>query len=228
MNQPQDLGFNGMHKIKLVELSVVLVADSNNPSILNPDFLRVNKIVDKDYGIQGTPISTPAFSQVAFNNRITVTSAPDRMIFSQAGTLSEENAMLPKIAKRYLECVPHVPYRAIGINPKGFISGQEPNPVAKMVRDNGSWMSFRDVTPELQLKAIYRYNERSIFLDIAGANTEENNKKTSGILFQANIHRDLTETDTESRIKRLSSILDSWGSDLNDFYNLTSKFREEG
>ena len=58
----------------LIELSVVLVADSNNPSILNPDFLHYNKIVDKGHGVLDSPISTPGFSQVAYENGVTVTS----------------------------------------------------------------------------------------------------------------------------------------------------------
>ena len=228
MNQTKSPGSDGGNDIKLIELSVVLVANSNNPSIINPDFLRYNKIVDADYEIKDSPISTPAFSQVMFKNGITIVSDPARVMLTQAGTLNREHVLLPEIASRYLECVPHVPYHAIGINPKGFVSGQAPNPILNMVRDNGSWMSFMDVIPEGQLKAIYRYTERTIFLDIAVADVAENNKTTSGILFQANIHRELTETDAESRIKHLSSLLDSWESDLDDFYNLTSKFLQEG
>ena len=228
MNQTKSSGSDGGNDIKLIELSVVLVANSNNPSIINPDFLRYNKIVDDSYEVQDSPISTPAFSQVAFKNGITIVSDPARVMLTQAGTLNREHVLLPEIARRYLGCVPHVPYHAIGINPKGIVSGQAPNPILNMVRDNGSWMSFMDVIPEGQLKAIYRYTERTIFLDIAVADVAENNKTTSGILFQANIHRELTETDAESRIKHLSSLLDSWESDLDDFYNLTSKFLQEG
>lgn len=224
MNQTQPPDSHEENEVKLIELSVVLVANSNNPSIINPDFLRYNKIVDDSYEVQDSPISTPAFSQVIFKNGITIVSDPARVIIGQSGTLDRKNVVSPEVAKRYLECVPHVPYRAIGINPKGIVSGQEPNPVVNMVRDNGLWMSFKDVIPEGQLKAIYRYTERTIFLDIGGADVAENDQTTSGTRFQANIHRELTETDAESRITRLSSILDSWGNDLEDFYNLTSKF----
>ena len=227
MNQTQSPGSHGGNEIRLVEFSVVLVANSNNPSIINPDFLRYNKIVDADYEVQDSPISTPAFSQVAFKNGITIVSDPARVMLTQAGTLNREHVLLPEIARRYLKCVPHVPYHAIGINPKRFVPGQGANLIAGMLRDKSSWMSFKDSLPEVQLKAIYRYSERTIFLDITSAVITENGKKTSGILFQANFHRELTETDAESRIKHLSSLLDSWESDLDDFYNLTSKFLQE-
>ena len=226
MTQTQFPGSHGGNDIKLIELSVVFVANSNNPSIINPDFLRYNKIVDDSYEIQDSPISTPAFSQVAFKNGIEVASTPDRVIFRQSGSLDKETVVSPEVAKRYLECIPHVHYRAIGINPKGFQSatGEEPPPVSEMLRNNGAWTSFEDVTPEVQLKAIYHYSQRNISLDIARADVTENGKKTSGTLYQANIHRELTETDSESRNKHLASLLDAWDSDLKDFYNLTNKF----
>lgn len=215
--------------LELIELSVVLVADSNNPSIINPDFLKHNRIVDAGYEVQDFPISTPAFSQVAYKNGITVTSDPARVLFQQTRELAKANVVSPGIAKRYLQCVPHVPYRAIGINPKGFrrILGQEPNVIANMLRDKGSWMSFHDVNPSVQLKAIYRYDGRVISLDVMGTQRTENDQKVPGVMFQANVHRDLAETNVPSRIGFLQSVLDSWESDLEDFRNLTGKFYEE-
>jgi len=44
--------------IELIELSIVLVATSNNPSILNPDFLFHNGIVDASHKVKDPRIST--------------------------------------------------------------------------------------------------------------------------------------------------------------------------
>ena len=115
MEQEHSSGPLGENDLELIELSVVLVADSNNPSIVNPDFLKYNGIVDTVYEVQDFPISTPAFSQVAFKNGITVTSDPARVLIQQTTELTKANMVSPEIAKRYLQCVPHVPYRAIGI-----------------------------------------------------------------------------------------------------------------
>ena len=229
MEQTQSSDPQGENDLELIELSVVLVADSNNPSIINPDFLQYNRIVDASYEVQDSPISTPAFSRVAYKNGITVTSDPARVLFQQTKELTRAKVASPGIAKRYLQCVPHVPYRAIGINPKGFrrILGQEPNVIATMLRDKGSWMSFQDVNPDVRLKAIYRYYGRVIFLDVMSTQRTENDQKVPGVMFHANVHRDLAETNTPSRIRNLQSILDSWESDLEDFQNLTGKFYEE-
>ena len=213
--------------VDLIELSVVLLATSNNPSILNPDFLRYNEIVDANRQVQEPCISSPAYSQVTFQGGLTVKADPDRVIFEQRGdNLAIEDIVCPEMAKCYLKKVPHVPYRAIGINPKGFrlSEGEAADRVADALIDKGAWMSFKDLTPEIQLKAIYRYPERAIMLDIAEVKKKgTDGRHLPGILFQANFHRDITETSPQERIVRLLSIIDSWKKDLSDFHLLVRK-----
>lgn len=214
--------------VDLIEFSVVLVATSNNPSILNPDFLRYNGIVDANRQVQEPCISTHAYSQVTFKGGLAVKADPDRVIFEQRGDkLAIEDIVCPEMAKRYLEKVPHVPYRAVGINPKGYrlSEGKAADRVADALIDKGSWMSFKDIIPDIQLKAIYRYDKRIIFLDI----TERRHRQTDdirlpGMLFQANIHRNIQETNPIKRIEIISSIFSSWKDDLFDFYAVVAKF----
>ena len=52
----------------LVELSVVLVATSNNPAIINPDFLKHNGILEEDRELKEDPVATPMVSQVAYES----------------------------------------------------------------------------------------------------------------------------------------------------------------
>lgn len=216
--------------VDLVEFSVVLLATSNNPSILNPDFLRYNDIVDASWQVQEPRISTPAFSQVIFKDGLTVTADPDRIIFAQTGDrLAAADIVCPEMAKRYAEKIPHVPSRAVGINPKGYrrSEGEAADRVADALIDTGEWMAFQDVIPEIQLKAVYRYAKRTIFLDIVEASKRETDgRQIPGMLFQANIHRDITETSPRERIVSLLSIIDSWKEDLSDFHALVKRFSE--
>ena len=212
--------------VDITEFSVVLLATSNNPSILNPDFLQYNDIVDASQQIQEPPISTPAFSQVIFQDGLTVTADPDRVIFAQTrGRLATEDIVCPEIAKRYVKTVPHVTYRAVGINPKGFRRSGDgaPDRVANALTDKGAWLSFKDTIPEIQLKAVYRYSGRTIFLDVIEARREADGRQTPGILFQANIHRNITETNPQKRTEGLLSIIDSWKEDLSEFHVLVNK-----
>ena len=214
--------------VNLGEVAVVLAAQSNNPSIINPDFLRNNKIVDADLSIQGDPISSPLFSQVTFERGIVVNALPDRVSFQQTGdSLASGDILCPEIAKRYVEKVPHVPYSAIGINPKGYryLSDEVEEKVSNILIKSAK-LSFRDVTPEVHLKTIYQYDTRKIVLDIAEATMKKNNEpEIPIILFQANIHRDIPSTiEQQERIKKIADILTSWEDDLSDFNALVKKF----
>ena len=216
--------------VDLVEFSVVLLATSNNPSILNPDFLRYNNIVDASWQVQEPRISTPAFSQVIFKDGLTVTADPDRIIFAQTGDkLAAADIVCPEMAKRYAEKIPHVPYRAVGINPKGFkrSEGEAADRVADALRDGGVWLSFKDMVPEIQLKAVYRYDRRTISLDIVEAKEKRpDGSEIPGVLFQANMHHDILEVGLPERIKTLLSVLASWREALTDFQALAKKFYE--
>ena len=222
---------NGEHDrdINLIEFSVVFVAMSNNPSILNPDFLYHNGIVDASWEVQDPRISTPAYSQVTFDGGLTVKAVPDRIIFEQIekGKLPVEDIVCPKIAKIYLNKVPHVPYRAVGINLKGFrtLQNKTDEKVADALIEKGEWMSFKDTIPDIQIKAIYSYEKRKISFDINQINKQEKDEKQiPGILFQANIHRDIHETNPIRRVETISSILSSWQDDVSDFNALVAKF----
>ncbi len=217
--------------VDIVEFSVVLVVNPNDPSILNPDFLRYNRIVDDSHQVQGDTIVTPAFSQVIFEGGLTVKALPDRVIFEQTGdALTPEGIVCPEMAKRYVETVPHAQYRAIGINPKAIriLSDASQEKVLCALSDKGSWTSFKDVMPQIQLKAIYQYNNRSIILDIVEAKKrEEDGNESPGLLFQVNIHRDIPQTNPHKRIESLAPILNSWKEDLDDFRALVGKFNPQ-
>ena len=213
--------------IELVQLSVVLIADNVDPSIINPDFLRHNGIVDHGLQTGQPPVSTPVFSQVAFEDGFTVTAQTDRVEFVQRGEALTEDAVSPNVARRFLEEFPYPSYKAIGINPTG-INPLDPGSVGGVsdaLIDRGAWMAFEDVSPVVSLKAVYPCENRQITMDVHDAkrlNTDGSERP--GLLFAANIHRDVSETDQGRRIARLMSILSAWKDDLSNFQILVAKF----
>ncbi len=97
-----------------------------------------------------------------------------------------------------------------------------------MLVDAGGWASFKDVLPDIHVKAIYNYEKRQIMLEVGGANTTDGDgPETPGLLFQANIHRNVTETEEARRFETLLSIISAWRDDLADFRNLVAKFKQE-
>lgn len=213
--------------VELVQLSVVLIADNVDPSMINPDFLRHNGIVDHGLQTGQPPVSTPVFSQVAFEDGFTVTAQTDRVEFVQRGEALTEDAASPNVARRFLEKFPYPSYKAIGINLTGVrpLDPGSVGGVADALIERGAWMAFGDVSPVVSLKATYLYENRQITMDVHDAkkqNTDGDEQR--GLLFAVNIHRDISETDQGRRIARLMSILSAWKDDLSNFQILIAKF----
>lgn len=223
-------GANSLH-VELSGFSVVIAATSNNPTILNPDFLRHNGIVSKNLKTSEDPppISTPAFSQIAFEDGFRLRADSARILFEQfASSLTEENIICADIAKNYIKTVPHVPYNAIGINLDGHRVLQEREAVSNALIDKGTWMKFKTVAPDFQLKAVYELDDKAVTLHIKEDFIQkENGPEIPAIMFKANIHRDITETNQQMRINSLLSILDSWNGDLSDFFSLVQNFNSK-
>ena len=211
----------------LVELAVVLVATSNNPSIINPDFLSGNGIVGKDSVPQEDPITTPVFAQVVYKDGLIVRADPERVMFVQsASEMSLNSVSCPTMAAHYARAVPHVPYRAVGINPKLHVcqADRKSASVSNVLVDQGSWLSFKDSEPEVQLKLIYAFGSRTINMDvIAATRRDPDGHPSPGILFQSNVHRDLEQTNSQNRIEELISIVGNWENDVLDCRALAAK-----
>ena len=222
-------GNNG--DVRLSGISVVLVANSNNPTILNQDFLYHNGIVPKDWTLEKNmpPVMTPAVSQITFENGFKVIAELNRILFEQFTVpLKEEDIVCADIAKRYLRTVPHVPYTAVGINLHGYRTYQKQasETVSDLLIKKGGWMNFREAAPSFQVKAVYGYEDKTITLDIAENFIKEKDaKEVPAVVFNANIHRDISdETNQQMRVSKLVSILDSCNKDISDFCLLTKEF----
>ena len=205
------------------------MTSSTDPSIFNPDFLRHNNIVDANLSVREQPISTPVFSQVLFEGGLTVKALPNQTIFEQTGEhLAMGNVRCPAMAERFVELFPSSTYNAVGINPKGFqfLPGKTPAKIkmSDVLLDKGNWLLFKDIKPKVELKMVYLFEKKKIILDVAEAKKEHRHGGTApGVLFQANIHRDLNPDQTVNR-RELLSVLSSWEADLSDFRALVDKF----
>lgn len=205
-------------QINLVGFSVVVVAQSNNPTILNADFLRHNGIVGSSRAPgDEPPFTTPWFSEVSFDEDLVVRADPQRIIFAQSGNrLAPETIDCPIIAKGYLKTIPHVPYTALGLNPKAVILNPPIPRLSKMLDAEGNWMAFGGVEPRFELKAAYQMNDRRLTLTLQEAQDDT-------LVCEANIHRDVAETNQQMRVNSILSMLDCWKDDLALFHAVVNQ-----
>lgn len=208
-------------KIELCELSIVIVAQSNNPTILNPDFLHHNGIVDRRWALDEAfpPLTSPVMSQVAFKGGFVVRANPANVSFTltvpddESATLDAEPCV--DSAKGYLKTVPHVPYIALGVNPKAVERNSAPDRVSNALKPVGDWMTFQSVAPRFELKATYEYGDKTTTFSVA--------EEQTGASYQANIHRDVTGFNQQMRVNTMLATLDAWQSDLADFLSLAER-----
>ncbi|WP_424945857.1 hypothetical protein [Candidatus Spongiihabitans sp.] len=101
---------------KVDNVSVVIVAQSHNPSIVNPDFLKNNGIVARDLEPTGPLLITPVVAQIEYGD-IAWMVMPERCtIHERVNAKFQESYRVYQCAQKYIEVLKHIPYTALGLN----------------------------------------------------------------------------------------------------------------
>lgn len=148
-------------KTSVTEAGVVVLAGFHNPSILNPDFLKSHDIVPRDWKVRESA-SMITFAQVGFQNGVTITLDPQRLrVTIKALSNFDEDFPIYRVAARYVEILPHVPYTALGINWKVAIPRARPeNWITTRFLGTGEW---RDEKPKIvDAQFIFRMRDGKI------------------------------------------------------------------
>lgn len=123
-------------------INVIVLARFHNPSILNPDFLTMNKIVSDDWEISET-VTTRALSVVQFKNNVRISVDEERLDVRQSKLDSfPEASPIYEIASRYVGILQHVSYLALGTNWNVTLNRKEP----------GTWLVSRFLKPGAWVK----------------------------------------------------------------------------
>lgn len=185
-------------EIRPLEFSIVIVANDCNPTILNPDFLARQGIVPDDWGwnVSGPVIVTPPFATVAYDSGITVSVEINKfqVVDGLPGRMPDAS-QIPKVARKYIEVLPHVRYTAVGHNFKGFAELADATAfLTERFLKPGVWDSDKYPLKGVNLKFAYPSEGGRLNLTLDGATIEDRSgdepKQLHGVLVQANFHRD--------------------------------------
>lgn len=113
--------------VRLADFAVVLRGRNHNPSLINPDFLRIHEIVPKDLEPKEVVVVEP-LARVAYAEGVTLDVIQERMQVREAlqGTMPAEPLPV-RIARRYAEVLPRIPYDAVGLNWTAAVRLERPN-----------------------------------------------------------------------------------------------------
>jgi len=213
---------------RLITFSVVLLGEDHNPSLLNPDFLLRNSIIDSKWIIEeGQPfIITPIRTEFSFNNGIQFSLDQKRLIikdFAPAG----DYFPIPEIIKKYIKTLPHVNYRAIGINFETFYMFDNFNEAKSYQKNkylkNGNW-DFDNKLTEVSIKFLYQFDDSICNISFGPPIEILNGEvKEVGLILSGNFHRDFNNISSHDDVnKKVITIIDNWKTDQEIFKNLSN------
>lgn len=194
----------------LFNQSLVVLAKQNNPSILNPDFLRIQNIVPDDWTVKGQPITTPPFSQVSYENGYSITVEENKIQITQDGlNLEAGTPSISSITKKYLSTLPHVSYIALGTNFRLGIVNNNPESciIDKFLKD-GPWNSTQHDLQASGIKLVYPCDGGKLTISLDPGKFGSDGKKA--IICHANFNRGI-----ESAEPNRDTYIDSVKGDYN-------------
>lgn len=95
----------------------MVVADQHNPSILNPDWLVKTEIIHPEWKLADSSITTPLFARCTYVNKVQLILEPGKLtVESMVVDDNDLSGELPRIVRKYVDSLPHIPYKQIGNN----------------------------------------------------------------------------------------------------------------
>jgi hypothetical protein len=179
--------------------SVVIIAENHNPTILNPDFLKRNNIIEQDWPVDQNRLvlTTPAHSEVSFLNGVTISLDPRRLIIKDMAPTGQYFPV-PEIATKFLQTLPHVSYNKIGINFEKAVIFDNKKYAYSFQKDkylkNGPWSENRKLN-QFVCKFIFLLDNGNCNVSFSSPQQisliEMKNTPQLGILASANFDRPL-------------------------------------
>jgi len=220
--------------VGLRQIVVTIGAKRHNPSILNPDFLKINQIVPSEWELAESPICVEPHSEVSFTNGIKIVAEFEAISFSEAVNPDNElDLCVPSMAKSYIELLPHVDYTGAGIEIRGDISMSESEVddffFRKLVR-RGTWNQIDGRSARVGLRVYYPIENGHLILTIAPAAREAEEGRLLTVLFFGGILR--RQANAEDQPRRFGQVLDfisHWSGDIDLYLKVVNeRFLAEG
>lgn len=201
---------------RLVQYSSVVVGQSHNPTILNPDFLALQGIVPSGWGwVVKEAITTPPLSLVKYENDVTITVEQDKISVTDPNVENgPEGSKVAEVAARYLDILPHVSYRAVGNNFQSLVAMEDPAAYLKtrFLKD-GPWITGDPALNAVGVRLLFpiKGGRFSLTLDAGAATLPDSSDLQDVLVVNANFNRTCSEsTALADAVGALKSAMRDW------------------
>lgn len=194
--------------------SIVILAQAHNPSILNPDFLKNQNIVDPSFTLNNV-ICTPPVAQVSYNEGISIIAEFEKLQFIDTVTSRiPYESPIQEIAKKYINVLPHVRYTAVGLNFMGHYRYKDKESAMLLLPNKflkeGNWSTYGDSLPYVGLKFIYPIKNIRSTINMDTSELIRPNEQPQPIVgITANYHLD------SMNIEEISLFISDWKTQYN-------------
>lgn len=201
--------------ISNLNFSIVITATDHNPSLINPDFLKLNNIINPKWEWKVLPpaLMTPPFARVGYDSGVVIIVEPNKLHISQNG-FSPNDSHLPEIVSRYIDVLPHIRYNAIGVN-FGYVESyaNADSYIRKRYLKRGAWDSEINVLNTAGVKFVYEIDggHLSISVDSGTKNEVTGQTKPTALIVNANYNRECKSYPATPELKtHLSNVNGDW------------------
>ena len=185
---------SGFH---LLSVSVVVTAESHNPSALTADFLASSGIVPPEWTVAQT-INLPPVSLLRYSNDVQWTIDPTRLIVTQeCGGIFQKTYDVHECVIRFLRRMEAVPYRSLGLNCVLVMETDNPREVLirRFLRD-GPWLD--DHYSLVAMIPRFVFEAGGPVLNVScGIATPTESEDEVGIHVECNVHHEGPHTAAE-------------------------------
>ena len=208
-------------KFEYLEAQIVVTAEAHNPTVLNPDFLSFNGIVRIEWGWKTKEpiITTPAFSQVTYENDVWIAVDPQRMrVVQQVFDGNPANSRIADITEAYSSVLRHVKYTAVGVNFRIYLPMSDPDEYIKETFvKKGPWYTAARTPMTAALKLVYSLpSDGRLLIDLNSGTVNRSGGKTEkALIIGSNFHRDCGANSAEDVGKHVRHFCDDWKRNLD-------------
>ena len=178
---------------RLLSVSVVVTAEFHNPSILNPDFLKFQGIVPKDWEPK-LAITTPQFSNIRFHNGIDWTVDQSKLtVVETCESQFQDSYLAYDLVASYIERLPHVPYRSHGLNFVVAFPTDEPQQwLTNQYLKDGDWLHGEPAVRSMAPKFTFAADEEVLcFLNLdANRPARGKHQAVPAVIAEGNLHHE--------------------------------------
>ncbi len=183
--------------------SVVIVAQSHNPSIINPDFLKNNGIVGSEWNLGvAPPITTPIVAQIDYEY-VNWQVVPEKCTIS--GKTAIDDNYIYKCAEKYVEVLEYIPYTAIGLNWRA---------TRTLNSDASKWIKSRFLKSDVlesemvSVELVFKLKIEDSICSLAVKTLNSQVQHNNLVVVECNFHFDVH--NEEQRVKRMQDIVGKW------------------